>query len=305
MPSIRNAYISILSADGIRQVLFQNTAIKVGTGLRSIFTIFQVEFPIMYMFLCVGIIVWVTKHFKCYSILKVILNTLLVLVPAMFMDGGDGNTFISMVALFLTVIFVDKDNKKTYITLLGSIGGLVALFIFIQAMTNVFGYEKLAFWENISNMLQAYFPGVCNFAGLFNMEKYDLLSQLFYDFYSTIPFRNTLFGLTGFETIPNLYTIDNNALSHIMPCVGYGFYYFGLLAPIIPCFIYKKAVDVRENMKNTTNPFYYMIYSFLLIYLLLTPVMYNPLILLRHLFATLLPMLIICKLTLLPSVYKK
>ena len=211
------------------------------------------------------------------------------------MDGGDGNTFICILCLFLTALVVNKAGKKNIVVFAALTIAFIGIYVFIQAMINTLAYKRESLASNLSNMLQAYFPGVCNYAGIFNTGQYDKIQEFFYDIYSCIPFRNTLFGLTGFERLPNLYTIDNDALSHIMPCTGHMFYYVGLLAPIIPCALYSFAFRVYRKIKQTSNPLFYMALCLLFLYLELTPVMYNLVIFGSRFLSQILPLLIVSK----------
>lgn len=295
-PNIRDAYTFLFSAEGLRGSLLKSVDLNRGVGQRAIFTLFQVFLPIAYTFFAVNMLCVVNKYLKQNSFFKVFFSLFAILIPSLFMDGGDGNTVIFITALFLTALFIDNRFKGSMIRIAIIGGTAIVVYVFIQAMVSTFIFRKISIWESLSDMFQAYFPGVCNMAGLFNMGSYNKFSQFFYDLYSTIPFRSTLFGLSGFETTPNLYTIDNNALSHIMPCIAHGFYYFGILAPIIPCYMLKKSIDVYKKMKETSDPYRYVTYSLIFFYLVLTPIMYNLLIFLRHFFATFLPMLLICAL---------
>lgn len=296
IPGLRRAYTSLFSSEGIRVTLLKNSETGGGVWQRGIFTLFQILFPIAYTFLCVGLLRFFNKSFKKNGFFKILLSVLTILIPSMFMDGGDGNTIVFIASLFLTALFIGNSAKRSMIRIAVFGGGAIVVYVFMQAMVSTFFYRNITIWQNLSNMFQSYFPGVCNMAGLFNMKSYNKFAQFFYDLYSTIPFRNTLFGLSGFETTPNLYTYDNNAASHIMPCIAHAFYYFNILAPIIPCAMIKKSIDVYQKMRKTTDPYRYVTYSLLFLYLILTPIMYNTVIFLRHYFATFLPMLLICSL---------
>lgn len=296
MPTIRKAYTSLFYSTGLRVTLLKNSDVSGASGQRSVFTLFQVVFPIAYTFLCVRLLYYINKKIIINKGLRLILNVLCIMIPGLFMDGGDGNTIIFISALLLTALFIDGRLRGGLVKIAIIGGGSIVLYVFIQAMTSTFIFKRVTIGQNLSNMFQAYFPGVCNMAGLFNMKSYNKFQQLFFDFYSTIPFRNTLFGLSGIETTPNLYTIDNNALSHIMPCIAHSYYYLGFLGPVIPCLFFKKAIDIYNKMQTTRDPYKYVTYCLLFLYLVLTPIMYNSVIFLRHFFATFLPMLILCSL---------
>lgn len=298
IPGIRQAYTTIFSKHGLRSELLENSSIGIGTIRRGCFTLFQVVFPIVYMFAGTAWIVRVNHKGGIAKPVKIGLMMVGIVIPAFFMNGSDGHTFLSMGALFLTALFVGGRSMRPLVRLAAVGGGMLFLYIFMQAMTSTFVFSRISFWENISNMLQAYFPGVCNMAGVFNTGSYDRFAELFYDVYSTIPFRNTLFGLSGFTSLPNLYTIDNQALSHIMPCVGHAYYYLGVFAPVVPCFLYSRAWKAYRIMEQTANPYIYMANAILFLYLEATPVMYNMVIFGTHYLVQLLPMVLLARISL-------
>ena len=107
------------------------------------------------------------------------------------------------------------------------------LYLFLMIVSMSFDGKSLSGSEMLSKALQAYFPGVSNFAGFFNMNQHNKWLSFFYDIYFTIPFRNSVFGIPGDYRLVMLYTSDNNAYSQVLPCAGQLFYYFSLLGPFI------------------------------------------------------------------------
>lgn len=295
VPPFSTGYISIFSKEGLRDIMSNGAGYQSGTSSRIAVTLFQVIFPLVYMLFSTSLICFLSKLKRIPLTLKNILTFFCIFIPAFFMDGGDGNTFICILCLFLTALVVNKAGKKNIVFFATLTIASIGIYVFIQAMINTLAYKRESLASNLSNMLQAYFPGVCNYAGIFNTGQYDKIQEIFYDIYSCIPFRNTLFGLTGFERLPNLYTIDNDALSHIMPCTGHIFYYVGLLAPIIPCALYSFAFRVYRKIKQTSNPLFYMALCLLFLYLELTPVMYNLVIFGSRFLSQILPLLIVSR----------
>ena len=87
-----------------------------------------------------------------------------------------------------------------------------------------------------------------------------------------------------------LYTNDNGALSQIIPCGAQLFYYLWVLGPVVECWIVKKAIDCYKSLFDETNLFLYFVKVMLVVYLLLTPIMYNVTLFLTRYFITILPM---------------
>ena len=292
IPDLKASYTSAFSAEGIRGFLINNTNYDVGSYNRSFFTLIQIFFPIFYFLMCSSIIMIITVT-KLPIILKNLLYVIIIFAPFLFMNGGDANTFFTSISLMLFTILYRKEKPKSFFIILFLIVILLFVYIFVQSVQNTYYYNQKNIFENISYMFQAYFPGVTNMAGVYNVTEYSYIEELFYDIYSTIPFRNTIFGLSNYVNMPNLYTIQNDALSHIMPCHSY--IYLGFLSPFLSCLYYYFAFEIYKKYTLSNSPYICLAYILLMIYLVVTPIMYNSVIFLSHLFSQIIPIFIITK----------
>ena len=146
-----------------------------------------------------------------------------------------------------------------------------------------------------SEIMQGYFPGVSNAAGLFTMRSHDKLETLFYDFYAAIPFRQTLFGIQGDNRLVNVFTNDNDASSQIIPCSAQLYYYLGFGGLLLECLFIKFAFSTYEKAEEEKNIYIYYARILLFMYLIMTPSVYNMTIFLSRFFVTLAPLLLIYK----------
>ena len=146
--------------------------------------------------------------------------------------------------------------------------------------------------SKISLLLQAYLPGVCNNAGIFNVHGLNKFSTLFYDVYYTIPFRNSIFGIPGDGRLTMHYTEINRALSMILPTVSQGYFYLGFLFSFVPSILFVKgALKYADKCIRAEKTFTYSVYILITIYFAISPVMYNWVILGARYFNTFLPLL--------------
>lgn len=283
-----SGFTTIFSSTTIRTIEAAETA----TG--ALYTLFSVFFPIGYLYLCLYFMCFVNRRFSNRAI-KQILNILLICVPFLFMNNSDGFTLICMICLAFASMKMNGISKKIFIISVGGLASFIIIYLLLMVSSMSFNSSELSAAENLSKALQAYFPGVCNFAGVFNMQSHDKLNSLFYDIYYTIPFRNSIFGVPGDGRLVVYYTADNRAYSQIIPCGGQFFYYFGILGPFIECFFYKYASKMINNSLYEKNIYMYFCYIMGFVYLVLTPVMYNFTICMARLLATIIPFMIFAK----------
>lgn len=266
------------------------TSETVESALGSWFTIFSVFFPVCYLFCALYLINLVNKMGK--SILRTVLNVLIIGIPLLFMNNSDGFTLICVISLGLTTVRVGGISKKQFYFGICVLVCCVVLILFY--LMN--GEIQVSLRETLSRYMQAYFPGVCNFAGFFNINEADKLKNLGYDIYYTIPFRNTLIGISGDYRLVMQYTEDNNARSQILPCFIQLYYYFGLLAPLIECLYIKFAFVNYDGAKRKENVYSYFTNVIVWIYLVLTPVMYNYTIFMSRFLTTFVILIVLSRL---------
>ena len=98
---------------------------------------------------------------------------------------------VFLVSLVLFIVFLKIENNNRIFLSFGFISALVLIFFIYYAKTNFL----TEFSAVLSLFLQAYFPGVYNLANVFSLETdISKLSSLFSDFYTMIPFRNSVFA---------------------------------------------------------------------------------------------------------------
>lgn len=281
-PSFLKTYTSIWGASNIRTFFDDNSEQGV------LYTLFTVIMPIAYLSVAI--------FFLDLIRVKRLNNNLCLLclsIPLLFMNGSDAfNIFcvlcLSLVALKFGILSIKKFNLLV-------IGFLTIIILFVAFITasETFGADSKTGWQMMSEMFQAYAPGITNMSGIYNVPDDNKLTTLFFDLYSAIPFRNTLFGIQGETKLVIIFTQRNDAISQILPCISQLYYYFGYFGVLIECIYIHFAFKVYNKSASQNNPYSYFIYILLFVYLIATPAVYNTTIFLARFFSMILPTMIL------------
>jgi len=288
VPEIKGHYKTIFDDEGIVKGFITSEMFIVGNIDRILFTLFTVIFNFLKIYISVWLICFIGKKFN-NTMISIILSVVIILAQFLFMSASDSFTLITVAILCIVMYKIYKKKRKNVFLLLVTIMfiGPIVMYIFRSETFSSSVFQTLSY------MFQAYFPGVSNIAGVYNTNNPNKLSTLFFDFYEMIPFRNTLFGLSG-DKLAIVYTRSNMALSHIIPCVGQAYHYIGaIFAPIVPCIFVYTANKCQAIYRDQNNIWKYVSSLLLCIYAAITPIMYNFTIFGSIFLITILPMLIL------------
>ena len=212
------------------------------------------------------------------------------------MNGSDGWTVILIVSLFFVIYHVFENQRKTILLIASLVGLLVIVAIYISKINSYNFVIGKSMFETLAYMLQGYFPGVSNIAGAFYAQLTDTLQSLFYDLYYMVPFRNTIFGISGDYTSLTLFATQNAALSNILPFVAQSYYYLGpVFAPIPSIVLLYFAFRQERAIRLNDNPLVVISQSLLMFYCALSPFIYNISIFGARFLMTLLPIFLISR----------
>ena len=282
-PLYMSDFVSLFSGANIRMT-------RIGTASTSSwYTLFVILFPITYMFFCIYIMRIINSSFR--SFFKIAFNILLIITPLFFMNNSDAFNLICSLSIALVSLYNNGISKKIFIVFVsvGVSAIVIALFKMIMELSIEASHNSA--FQNLSIGFQAYFPGVCNNAGVFNVgNSYSRFTIFLYDVYSTIPFRNTIFGITTNHSLTTVWAAENGINSQILPCIGQLYFYFSIFGPMVECLLIKIAYKTYKKMQSTEGAFLYLTRCICFIYFIITPVMYNYTILLSRFFITIFPM---------------
>ena len=283
-PSFLDDYVSIFTADNIRT--FQDFDDYRG----PVYSLFAVLMPIAYLSVAL-LLLSNYLHHKTPQFLILAITC----IPFLFMNGSDAFNIICFLALCLTALRFKLLSQSSFNIFVGVGVSLAIFYVGITIVEGAFGAESKNGWEKISEMLQAYQPGVTNVAGVFQMRDHDKLITLFFDLFSTIPFRGSIFGVANEQKLVTLFTDDNNANAQIIPCIGQLYYYFWYVSLLVEMLYVYFAYRTYKKSLECNDPYTYFTLILLVLYLVLTPTTYNTTIFLARYFSMILPMYLLYK----------
>jgi len=287
VPEVRLNYTNIF-ADNAATLSIDLTEdiVPRGTLKRALYTLSHMFFSFSRIFIPASFIYLIRKKMR-YKRFAIILSFLIIITQLLFISSETMYVFVVMTVLFSLLLKLYPSNRKMILSLTGFGTGICLLLIIIGKIDSS---TELGL---MSKYFQAYFPGICNIAGIFNIINPNKLATLFFDFYSAVPFRNTLFGVVNGDRLVLVYTASNNVRGQIIPCVGQAFHYIGVFAPIVLIILVRLAFKYERKRQNEKNIWKYTTYTLIIIYAAATPILYNVTIFLRFYTCTMLPMLIL------------
>lgn len=231
------------------------------------------------------------------NVFSKILSYMFCLMPLLFISGAIARSLIYIMCLILlrNYLFDFKSSNKKIIFFLGVSIVIIVYWWFFNAQNHSINSMLGYFSERFSS----YFSGVNIVSGVFNLpSEIDYKIRYFiYDFITTLPFGNTIFGIKNM-TVQPFFNLYNNSYGQIPPTIGMGYYYFGpVLAPIysiIFAFIAFKNGE-RLRLKAISNSFQYIRILYTIFVFSMGMTMYNIEITMTNVFCLIIPMLIMEK----------
>lgn len=273
IPEIGKKFISIFDKNAATQaVLITDFTLPTGSIKRSLYTLFDIFFGVIRLFIPAWIIFFIRKKVS-FKYIAIILSSFVVFTQLLFFTNEVMSTFIVMTVLIMFIFKLFSNHKKFIFMYLG--GGVMSSFVLILLAKSAESSSSIVNdFSAISKLMLAYFPGITNVAGIFNIREANTLNTLFADFYSTIPFRNTLFGIETSSTSLELFRVFNLGPGQIIPNVGQAFLYLGFLAPLASIYLVKVSIKYDYFQNSENNIFKFLTYNYILIVAAITPVFY-------------------------------
>lgn len=222
-----------------------------------------------------------------------LLSVALIAVNGFFMEGANGLFLIYNIVFLLSLIRIYPNYSKKIFAIAGFISVIFLFSIIIQKTAN---YNTSNSIDDVSLLLQSYMPGVPNFAGIFNTRIFTKAEFFKGDILSMIPFNNYLFGTNHIRlVIP--YTVQNNALSQILPFSGQNFIYFGVFFPFLTIATILIGVNTLNKAYKTNDLILFSTLCLSGLFFIMAPGFYNITILGERFFSIILPSYLIAKIS--------
>ena len=270
LPELRTQYYTIFTNDMTH--LIKQTAEYSGGVKRALSTSSNMIIEATRFTLSSYLIFKLRAYKECwYTYLACVC---VILIQFFFMN--DSNAYVIMIAFSLYMLVYKLFPKYSKATLRYLI--IIVVVFFILMYVNRFSQD--VYGQSASVFLQAYLPGLNNFATiepLLDRSIWDAFGQIFVDLYGGVPFRSTLFGYQGgLEVLPTLWQKSANLLGQIMPNVAQSYYYFGpILSPILSIVLCYIGVVSFKKANMTLNPCLYAAFIYLCLYTCVSITMYD------------------------------
>lgn len=289
VPELKNNFTTIFdNSFGVFSTVQLNIVVSRGTISRLFLTLALLLIKIFRVIIPVYLLKWIVTNIK-FSFFRLLLIFSLMFLQLLLISGNTMDSIISIFVIFIVSLKIDSKNRKS-IMLFGFFSGLLLLSILV--------YYKMLYYSSgnsvLSIFLQSYFPGVSNLASVFNINtNISKIHTLLADFYTMVPFRNSLFRLKFLSNTAGIFNYSNNVRGQIIPFIGESYYYFGYFSFLIPLLIIKAAFYYYDKAKKSFNIFEYTSYIYITVYFSISPVLYHNTILGAFFLGTAVPLLII------------
>lgn len=206
-----------------------------------------------------------------------IMSISVILLQFLFMN--DSNAYVIMIALSLYLLIF-----KLYPKYSGKTIKMLVVIVFLFGLLMYWNrFSKDIYGSSLALFLQAYFPGLANFAvieRLMDRSALDAINQIFIDLYAAVPFRSTLFGYSGgLVDLSTMWNTSNGITGQILPTSAQSYYYFGVLgSPVISMILTVISLSTFEKANSTKNPYLYTALMYMVIYSSTAISMYNLII---------------------------
>lgn len=277
LPELRTQYYSIF--DNFSNVVKEEVEYSGGIK-RAISTASEMIFEATRLTVCTAVMVFLRKRGE--TTINYLLSIAIIIVNFLLMNDSNAYVIMLVLALCFTLYRLYPNYAKRTVRI-GAIAG-IAFFVLIY----INRFSQGVYSDSLSVFLQAYFPGVGNFAGIgkiSNRTMFDAAEQILIDLYSAVPFRTTLFGYDGgLDSLSTIWNAVNGVEGQILPNVAQSYYYFGyLFSPLLSVLVVIIAIVAFDRAKETENPYMYSVLIYLMIFSAATIPMYNFLIITRTL----------------------
>ncbi|MDO4963631.1 MAG: hypothetical protein Q4E75_06040 [bacterium] len=226
---------------------------------------------------------------------KFVLSIIIAILVVLISTPERARSIIISMSLLLLIIKLYQNKNKILIYL------IIAICLFLMFGALIFKSGNSFSNTNLSSILQAYFSGVTNVSVTFLMPDRFNLKILFNDFCTSIPFFSAFFKNwdTSVKIFNNILYAKSGNSDQIIPMIGQGMYYFGvMLSPVISLISVNFAIKCEKKYEKTKNIYLKYLYIYMVIYLSVAPILYNGTILLQCFLQTFLPCLFIVKFSL-------
>ena len=223
------------------------------------------------------------------------LSAIVASINIFIIDGTIARGFVyAFILLLLTCIIYEREKDIYKITIIAVVG-IVAYFS-IRTVFTVIAGENV--WTYLSRYIGSYFSSPANTAACLNMdmEAFEKIKFMLYDYLESIPFGNTIFGLDSISFQAD-FNAANSSYGQIPTTIGALYLYFGaILSPLYSILFTVIAFKAGIKARKSNSIMRKGVYLLLAMYAAMALTMYYLKIVMVVIIGTIIPMLIICRL---------
>ncbi len=279
IPEIKDNYTSIFTDKSVIATIdyqFDSIATR-GTTKRVLYTLFIFVFNIIRYIIPVYLLKLV--HIKCRNFnWSYTVSLLICMLPFLVISESNIEPFFGLILNVVMMTKLYPEKTKSIIRIFAVLGTILISSILLAKLYLLEAWQGTSGGGSLSLTINAYFPGVGNAAAAYNIVDNNKWQTFFYDMFSTIPFRNTLFPSISSKaiTVTNLFNLYNGTTGNIIPCISCSEYYFGaILSPIVPAFFSCFAIKMKVKAEALNDFWYYFCFLFLSVRVAMIPTLYN------------------------------
>lgn len=298
LPEVRRSFknIFMLNAEDFTISDYLASNEQIGSVRRIIATLFSVVFAMNRILLPAYLLVQAKN--KCKSGMLILVIS--IIAQFIFITSTFAQSIVAALTIVLLFGHLYPQKKKFLFLMIGlSTVGIVSLYFLVRYSVGSSMYSyKTSLLSYIAKIVSAYFTGVENIAGCFNVPKGVEFETAASDIIGSIPFNTTLFGGWNGDKFQTYFNIVNRSYGQISPAIGSGYYHFGwILSPVYVVIMLKLSIYYCEKARKDANPWRYAVDIFCGIVFSLGLVMYNEAIAFSWYFGWGILMLLVLKFT--------
>lgn len=298
LPEVRGSFknLFMLNAADFTMSDYLASSEQIGSMRRIVATLFSVVFAMIRILLPAYFLVRAKK--KCKS--GVFILVISIIVQFIFITSTFAQSIVAALTIVLLFGHLYPEKRKFLFLMMGvSTIGIVSLYFLVRYSVGSSMYSnKTSLLSYIAKIVSAYFTGIENVAGCFNVPKGVEFETAVSDFIGAIPFNTTIFGGWNGDKFQTYFNSANRSYGQISPAIGSGYYHFGwMLSPIYVVIMLKLSMYYCDRARNDSNSWRYAVDTFCSIVFSLGLVMYNEAIAFSWYFGWGLLMLLVLKFT--------
>ncbi|MCD7825496.1 MAG: hypothetical protein LUH14_05995 [Clostridiaceae bacterium] len=291
VPSLRDSFDSLFNIENLVQIANNVDKDELSSSTRALYTIGAMLVTFCRFFVTLWVLYKIRQRSSRTSV-GIISALVIALIQMTFISSQLMFAFYILFFILFATIKLWPGSKRIMLGVFGT--AMAAALVILPFIKGGFTSWD-AYVENLGSSLQAYLPGIANVAGTVKIERTNVLNTIFADFYTMIPFRNSLFGLQV-TNLTEIFCERNDIAGQILPLVGESYHYFGFVfSPILSMLFAKGAIHAEERMHSAKHIFSYGTYTMFMLYLSSMIVCKNFILFGSTFTSTLLPMVIMCK----------